>query len=349
MRRFFFQLIPFFCLGLCLKTQAQSSGFSSLPVEANGEFYQIQYKIHPNSNSGKKIALKDFVKFHLVTMTESDSVLKTTYPDQPLVKEISTRDYPYVTEGFIKDMLLKLSEGDSATFLVQADDLFEAIKRKRPDFIASGSRLKYVFKILEIQGFGEVKKDEEALIFEQRKIDEKIIARYVAKNMDDAKRTFNGMWYQIHHQGEGDFALEDDVVAIRYTLRLLNGEIIANSDRDGRLFEFPVNKGFVISGLDQALLLLKEGASATFVMPSYLAFGSVGKPGLIPPDTPVIYDIEFLDIVSRKIIIENKGQVLQEEKQRAQKEGISEEEALKRIQKDLRKRNIKVTNKKENQ
>ncbi|NJO02209.1 MAG: hypothetical protein HC880_11435 [Bacteroidia bacterium] len=160
--------------------------------------------------------------------------------------------------------------------------------------------------------------------------------KYVAKQLPEAKRTYSGIWYKIDYQGEGDFAVEDDVVAIRYEGKLLDGTLFSSSDRDGRLLEFPVNKGFVIKGMDEAMLLLKKGAKASFIIPAYLAYDEMGWGELIPPFTPLRFDVEFIDIVSRKIIIENKGKILAEEK--IKEETVDQEKLLKEIEKDVKKK-----------
>jgi len=258
-------------LGNFHSIQAQLDTYNTFNVTANGKFYELSYIINVQGK-GPIIGPRDYVKFHLVTTTEDDSVLKSSYDDLPLVKEMSTDEYTYADQGFMKEMLFKLREGDSATFIVNSSDLFEAIKRPRPRFIKPGSNLKYIFKILDIQNIQQVEVDKKQRLFELKKIDEEPIAKYAAKNLQGAKKTYSGIWYQIHYQGEGDFAIEDDVVAIRFKGSLLDGTVFNSSDRTGRLFEFPVNKGFVIKGLDEAMLLLKKGAKATFIIPSYLAY-----------------------------------------------------------------------------
>ncbi|MDX2306247.1 MAG: FKBP-type peptidyl-prolyl cis-trans isomerase [Microscillaceae bacterium] len=336
-----------FLFVLNFATSGFTQNYQELSVEANGNVYTIQYKIFQNPKKGRKVAFRDFVTFHLATTTESDSVLKTTYPNAPLTKEISVEDYNYADQGFMQAMLLQLQEADSAVFLVKAEDLFEAIKRKKPSFIAAGSHLKYYFKILKLKNEEEVKRDANEVVFQQLKAEEKIIAPFIAKKMPQAKRTYSGIWYTIEYQGEGDFAQEDDVVAIRYTCSFLDGKILSSSDQDGRLFEFPVNKGFAIKGLDQAMLLLKQGAKGTFIIPSYLAYGAEGFGEQVPPYSILKFDIEFVDIVSRKIVIENKGEILEQEKlQKEQQIPLMSEEQRKEIEKDLKKRKLETDYKK---
>jgi FKBP-type peptidyl-prolyl cis-trans isomerase FkpA len=319
--------------------------YQSLSVNANGIFYEVQYVIHKKQKKdARKVLRRDFVTFHLETRTEKDSVLKSTFKTQePIVKEISIEEYKYSDKGFMEDMLLKLQVGDSATFLVDSESLFEAIKRPRPAFIQQGSKVKYIVKVLKAQNDVEVNADEQGVLFKKKKVDEKIIAEYVAKNMQGAKKTYSGIWYNIHQQGEGDFAVIDDVVAIEYTGKFLDGKVFNSSERDGRLLEFPVGAGFVIKGLDEVMLLMKKGAKATFVIPSYLAYSEEGLGDKIPSNSPLIFEIQFIDIVVHKIIIEKKGDVTSDPKKDKNKETNTTPHQPVDWEKDLKKKGGGIT------
>ncbi|MEO1653717.1 MAG: FKBP-type peptidyl-prolyl cis-trans isomerase [Bacteroidota bacterium] len=325
-------------------TFGQVPGYQELSVETNGSFYNLQMKVHQSDPAGRKIKLKDFVTFHLVTTTQQDSLLRSTYRSQPLIKEISIDDYNYADKGFMEEMLMQLSVGDSATFLVNSGDLFQAIKRKRPTFLPADSYLKYHFKILKTQNELEIKRDRDEVVFQQMKADQKLIAPFIAKNYPKAKKKYSGLWYDIQVEGEGDFARENDVVAVRYEGRFLDGQVFASSDRDGRHFEFPVNQGFAIKGLDEGIMLLKEGGKATFIIPSGLAFAAEGLGDKVGPHTVVVYDIELIEIVSRQILIENK----RSDEGTPIKKELSLEEKIKLIEKDAKKRKLEGNNKKNN-
>jgi FKBP-type peptidyl-prolyl cis-trans isomerase len=322
--------------------------YQILDVVVNGKSYSIEYLIHKHKPNARKVIKQDFVTFHLQTRTELDSILKSTYKEKPIVKEISLEDYKYLDKGFMEAILLQLCIGDSATFLVNSDIQFEAIKRKRPPFIKAGSMLKYIIKVLKVQNELEVQNDKKEVLFQQQKADEKLIAPYIAKTKLPFKKTYSGIWYLIEPQGEGDFAVKDDVVAVKYIGKFLDGKEFNSSDKDGRLFEFPVSAGIAIKAFDEVLMLLKKGAKCTFITPSYLAYGTTGFGGMIPPNTPLVYEVEFTDIISRKIIIEDKNAVMQEEKRKKEAEEAtkkSEEERKADIEKDLKKRGLNPTKK----
>lgn len=56
--------------------------------------------------------------------------------------------------------------------------------------------------------------------------------------------------------------------------------------------------GQVIQGLEQAVHLLHAGGHGIFLIPSEMAFGPGGSSsGVVPPNTPVIYEVELLDVM----------------------------------------------------
>ncbi len=336
-------LLLSFLFCCCIQIQAQTplAGYQTFSAIANGYYYAVHQKIHTRTNGTQKILRRDFVRFYLQTTTSSGTVLANNFGGVPFVKEISVDNPSTSEQGFIQSMLLQLNVGDSATFAVRAEDLFNAIKRPISKQINKDELLYYTFKILKKQIWEEVARDNKQAVFEQSKKDEKEIASFVAKNLPGAKRTYSGLWYKIEFQGEGDFAVEDDVVAINYTGRFLGGQPFGSSNQDGRLLEFPVGRGFVIKGLDEALPLLREGAKATFVVPSYLAYGSEGWGSLIPPDTPLVFEIDFVDILLHKIIIQNKARLNAQDQSRAKEEGMTLEEYFESIEKEMRKGKIK--------
>jgi FKBP-type peptidyl-prolyl cis-trans isomerase len=331
----------FLCVGC---GWAQSEDAKNLEVNLNGKFYTIQYKIHPHKGSrGRKLIKQEFITFHIETRTETDSVLKSTFNGMPVIREITEDDPRLAEKGFMESMLLQLHVGDSATFWVNSDMQFEAINRRRPPFLKPGAKIKYIIKVLKQQNEEEVKKDEQDRFFQLKKVDEKAIIQYTTKSGKPFKKTYSGIWYHIDPQGDGDFALKDDVVSIRYVGKFLDGKVFSSSDQDGRNFEFPVGQKFAIQAFDELMLLMKKGGKGTFVVPSYLAYGAEGWGKTIPPYTPLVFEIEFMDIVSRKIIIENKGKILEEERAKKPKKP-SEDEVQKQIEKDVKKKGLNIKN-----
>jgi FKBP-type peptidyl-prolyl cis-trans isomerase FkpA/FKBP-type peptidyl-prolyl cis-trans isomerase FklB len=118
---------------------------------------------------------------------------------------------------------------------------------------------------------------------------------YLEKNKSapNVKVTASGLQYVVEKEGEGKSPGKDDNVKVHYTGTLTNGEKFDSSVDRGQPAEFPV--GGVIPGWTEALMLMKEGSKYKLVIPSDLAYGPMGRPG-IPPNSVLLFDVELLEV-----------------------------------------------------
>ena len=62
-------------------------------------------------------------------------------------------------------------------------------------------------------------------------------------------------------------------------------------------FQFTLGAGQVIAGWDQGLVGMKVGGTRTLIIPSALAYGSVGAGGgLIPPNAALVFTVNLLAV-----------------------------------------------------
>lgn len=111
----------------------------------------------------------------------------------------------------------------------------------------------------------------------------------------DVKETGSGLRYMIYEHGSGPPAEKWKTAVIEYSVRLITGDLVYSSEQDG-LLSFLIGKGEVISGLEEAILLMNVGDEAKFIIPSHLAFGLVGDDHMIPGKASLIYDVKLLEI-----------------------------------------------------
>ncbi|MHC4173302.1 MAG: FKBP-type peptidyl-prolyl cis-trans isomerase [Planctomycetota bacterium] len=104
----------------------------------------------------------------------------------------------------------------------------------------------------------------------------------------------SGLQYKIIREGTGKTPTVDDKVKTHYRGTLINGTEFDNSYKRNKPAEFPV-KG-VIKGWTEALQLMKEGGKWELYIPSNLAYGERGRPGL-PANSTLIFEIELLEVV----------------------------------------------------
>lgn len=95
--------------------------------------------------------------------------------------------------------------------------------------------------------------------------------------------------------GWGPEAKTGDKVKVHYTGTLMNGTEFDSSVGKAP-FEFELGKGGVIKGWDQGVPGMKIGGKRKLVIPSDLAYGESGSGEKIPPNSPLKFDIELLEI-----------------------------------------------------
>ncbi len=122
------------------------------------------------------------------------------------------------------------------------------------------------------------------------------IEAYIARHRLELDETGSGLRYSIYEQGEGLQAKTGLVVRVQYTLKLLNGKTCYTSKDRGPM-EFLVGRGGVESGLEEAILLMREGDRGRFILPSHLAHGLPGDGDCIPRKAVVVYDLKLLAVL----------------------------------------------------
>jgi FK506-binding protein 1 len=62
----------------------------------------------------------------------------------------------------------------------------------------------------------------------------------------------------------------------------------------GKPFKFKLGSEQVVAGLDEGVSQLSIGERAKLTLPASLAYGVKGLPGLIPPNSTLIFDLELI-------------------------------------------------------
>ena len=122
-----------------------------------------------------------------------------------------------------------------------------------------------------------------------------MINEYVRNNNLSVIQTGTGLRYHIKNQGEGRDIVKGDVVTLKYELRLLTGELLYSSEKEGYK-TFLVSKDGVERGLEEAILKLKKNSEAILILPSHLAHGLLGDGDKIPPKATLIYNIKVIEV-----------------------------------------------------
>ena len=300
----FLSVISLTLFGAC--RQSKHKGFEKTD---DGLHYQFIKK----SGSGKKPKAKDILYAHMslsLLRPEGDSIIfdSKRYPDFPGdIKFIQLDTNAF--KGDIMEGLAMMEIGDSAAFIISADSFFLKANKmdSLPPGFSPGQELIFRFGLVDIQSEEETRKrlstleakanaDRQALAEKAREEEPALIAEYIERKKITEKPDKNGLYIIQTLPGNGSKPRKGQKVSVHYTGYLLNGKKFDSSFDQNQPFTFTLGQGEVIAGWDQAIKEMKVGGSATLVIPSQLAYGSNGSPPVIPPFSPLIFDVQLIKV-----------------------------------------------------
>jgi FKBP-type peptidyl-prolyl cis-trans isomerase FklB len=122
-------------------------------------------------------------------------------------------------------------------------------------------------------------------------------ADFLAKNgsKKGVQTTASGLQYKVIKEGDTKAPpiATTDEVKVNYRGKLIDGTEFDSSYSRGTPATFQV--GGVIKGWQEALVLMKPGASYELYVPPELAYGSQPKPG-IPANSLLIFDVDLIGV-----------------------------------------------------
>ena len=275
---------------------------------ANGLLYKIV-----TDKSGPSIKPGDGISVNYIVKNDADSVLANSYDIGSQSMQIIPKPQ---TKGDVLDALLSLSEGDSAIIKTNIDSLSKG--RPRPAGF-KGKYITYIIKVEKVIAKGNLSDD----VFQGRwmafkkeagdaiKKEEPVkIKKYITDNNLKVTTTASGLNYAITQKGTGPLPMAGDTVVVNYVGKMLSGKVFESNVKAEAVkaklpinpmnpfkpIRFPIGVSGMIAGWNEALPLFAKGGKGTLVLPSNLAYGEQGN-GPIGPFTPLVFDIELVDIV----------------------------------------------------
>ena len=260
------------------------------------------YCIETKKGSGKKIKETDFVKLNFsITLLDEKPIYSTYDRNIPMEFEFGKK---WDTDG-VNIGIKNLRKGGKAKIIVPSELGFG--KKGRGNIIPPYATLIYNVELVDITSKAEHDKQQALLKKqeEQRKAQEKAInkisekekiEKYLSEKNITVQPTESGLFYIETEAGTGAQAEVGKKAKVHYTLYYLDGTKLQSSKDANRPFEFNLGKGEVIPAWDEGIALMKEGGKATLLAPSKIAYGENGKGKDIPPYTPLLFEVELLEV-----------------------------------------------------
>ena len=108
-------------------------------------------------------------------------------------------------------------------------------------------------------------------------------------------KTASGIVITTLKDGNGASPKSTDTVKVHYRGTFTDGKEFDSSYKRGQPATFPLNQ--VIPCWTEGVQTMKIGGKAKLLCPPELAYGKRGAPGVIPPDTTLLFEVELLEIL----------------------------------------------------
>jgi len=287
-----FQGIAFAALMLALlfsgcKQQTGSSDSDDFKVTDDG----LRYKFYVNNTDSTGVNMYDIVEV-IMNYRTADTMLYQGAGHPPIPFQINP-----VYKGDLMDGIAMMHVGDSATFILDAEDFYKNMMsyRKVPDEIGDNKDLYFDVKLVSVRPEPDEMKADRIASESRRDMEQSNIEKFLKENNYDVTPTESGLYYIEVKEGTGKQAVAGKKVKVHYTGTFLNGVKFDSSyDRDEPI-EFTLGEGQVIKGWDEGIAMMKEGGKAKLIIPSKLGYGSQ-KRGNIKPYSPLFFEVELVEV-----------------------------------------------------
>ncbi|MBN2682708.1 MAG: FKBP-type peptidyl-prolyl cis-trans isomerase [Bacteroidales bacterium] len=295
MKRFFKIYLSLFGFLFLLTSCSEKDEKSEFSVHESG----LEYKFVEEKTDQQLAKPGDILVLDVKWYYEpNDSLLFDSREIGRSFKELLKK--PFYKGGSWEDALSLLHKGDSIVFKIDAVEFY---RKKRgiqpPEFVTRDSKLRFHVRLLDIQTYQEVEREQDLIYNSSADIEKKLLVDYLEITNTTVEPTKEGLYFVADEKfmGTGDPAVEGQVVTVHFIGSFVDGRPFANSYKVQKPFTFQLGKSDVIEGFNIGILGMKKEQRARLVIPSNLGYGKDGdKVFKIPPFATLVFEIEILDI-----------------------------------------------------
>lgn len=267
-----------------------SCSFNKFKTHSSG----LQYRFIIQNNDSAMPKSGNIVQIKMKYYSEDDSLLFNSDEENRPMKLQVIR--PSHEGGSLEDALLMLHKGDSAVFLIDAQNFYEKTRSSIvPQNIAKESKLRFNIKLINIQTFEEIEQERNTLRMANEEEEMTLLQDYLKTANITIKPSASGLYYIEKVKGKGKKAEAGKTMVVHYTGSFIDGKIFDSSLRRNEPFEFELGKGIVIEGWDEGIANMREGGKAMLIIPSKISYGDKGK-GPVPPYSTLVFEVELLQV-----------------------------------------------------
>jgi len=261
----------------------------------------IYYKFYVENKDSAKVAEGNILTMNLRYRAKIDGKDSVFFNSADMGRPFEITMAKSEFKGDIYDAFSMLHKGDSVSFILNANDFFKKTAKypQLPSGVDSTSMMYFDVKLLASETLENRQKAEKEKAEKLKGEETSKLEAYLSQNKITILPTESGIYVIPQTSGSGRAIAKTDFVKINLTVLNLEGKKIFSTLDNNNPITFEYGKPFDTKGFDEAIGMMKKGTKAKVIVPSAMGFGEKGRGEIIPPYSPIVYEIEVLDLKTK--------------------------------------------------
>ena len=249
------------------------------------------------TGKGKEAKMGEYVNFDFTMCNHKDDTIMNSFGLEPVEIQYGEE---FVSQGF-NEAIGMVPEGGTLRCVIPSSLVFDSVGYEQ--VILPYTPMVVLLKMNKVMDKAAYDKHQAKLMAEKEAeknrlmaLEGKNIADYVKVNGVAETPTETGLYIIRQEEGEGNVAQWGDDVTVHFTIKNIREEQLESSYDYGEPIPFKIGSGEMLPAIEEAVMTMSKGSKVTLVTPSALAFGEHDLGEILPPYSPLIIELELVEI-----------------------------------------------------
>lgn len=249
------------------------------------------------TGKGKVAQMGEYVDFHFTMCSHKGDTIMNSFGLEPVEIQYGEE---FMGQGF-NEAIGMVPEGGTLRCVIPSSLVFDSVGYEQ--FILPYTPMVVRLKMNSVMDKAAYDKRQAKLNAEKEAeknrlmaLEGKTMADYIKAKGITESPTESGLYIIRKEEGEGNVAQWGDEVTVHFIIKNIKEEQLESSYDYERPVPFKIGAGEMLPAIEEAVMTMSKGAKVTLISPSSLAFGDYDMGEILPPYSPLLIDLELVEI-----------------------------------------------------